>query len=276
MDLPIHQREIDAAEAVVDDLGQSEKLTLTRGSGRDHLALCSRPLEAFRLGFRVLRPDDRRDQRPHIGLRGLERANVGAVAQHGDAMRDAEHLVEAMGHIDDADVLPDDRVNGVEQDLLFVAAQRRGRLVQDKHAHPAHQRFADLGHLPVGEWQRADRCARIERDVVLLEKVLGLRHQLSLLEKAETARGLPVQHQVGADGQRLDQAEVLVDHGDSRLARFRGAVEGDRRAVDLDRAALEAVHAAENLDQRRLAGAVLAEKRMDLAARTSKLTPRSA
>ena len=155
-----------------------------------------------------------------------------------------------MGHIDNADILPDDRSHSIEQDLLFVAGQRRGRLVKNEHADPPHQRFADLGHLPVGEWQGADSCARIERNVVLLDEILSLRHELSLLEKAEAGRWLAVQHQIGADREGLDEAQVLVDHSDPGLARFRGAIESDGRAVDLDRAAVEAVHAAQDLDQR--------------------------
>ena len=34
VDFAVHQREVDAAQAVVDDAGQSEKLTLARGRGR--------------------------------------------------------------------------------------------------------------------------------------------------------------------------------------------------------------------------------------------------
>ena len=124
MDFPVHQRELDAAQTVVGDARQSENLMLARTSGRT--TLMGRLVAKGRLRFSAwaLWPHNGSDQRSHVGLGGVERAHVGAVAQNSDAVGDAEHLVEAMGHIDDADVLPDDRRDSVEQDLLFVARQR--------------------------------------------------------------------------------------------------------------------------------------------------------
>ena len=97
------------------------------------------------------------------------------------------------------------------------------------------------------------------------EERLGFRHQAALLEKAESDVRLPPKHKVGCDRERFDQAEVLVDDRDPRLPRFCGASEGDRPAFNLDRASVEAVDAAEDLDQRRLTGAVLPEQRMNFA-----------
>ena len=60
-------------------------------------------------------------------------------------------------------------------------------------------------------------------------------------------------------------------------ARPRRVTLGERRAVDLDRAGRRGLDAVEDLQDRRLAGAVLAEQRVDLAWRvTSRWTSSSA
>ena len=85
------------------------------------------------------------------------------------------------------------------------------------------------------------------------------------MRKPKSGVRLAPEHEVGCDRERFDKAEVLVDDRDPRFPRFCGAAEGDRPAFDFDRASVEAVDAAEDLDERRLAGAVLPEQRMNLA-----------
>ena len=63
------------------------------------------------------------------------------------------------------------------------------------------------------------------------------------------------------DRHPFDQAEVLMDEGDRHAAHRMGHV----LAVVGDRAAVGDMHARQHLDERRLAGAVLAEQRDDLA-----------
>ena len=98
-----------------------------------------------------------------------------------------------------------------------------------------------------------------------LEKRLGFRHEATLLEKSEPGVWLTTEHKVGCDREQFDKAKVLVDDRDPSFPRFRGAAESDRPAFDLDRTSVEAVDAAEDLDERRLAGAVLPKQRMNLA-----------
>ena len=60
-------------------------------------------------------------------------------------------------------------------------------------------------------------------------------------------------------------AQVLKDHPEPQIARHQRRGHRDHLAVERDLAAVGLVHAVEHLHQRALAGAVLAEKRMDLA-----------
>src|SRR5205823_254200 len=76
---------------------------------------------------------------------------------------------------------------------------------------------------------------------------------------------MPAEVDVLGDGESADQFEVLMDHADAgrdRVAR-RGEVDGI--AVDDDLAGIGTVDAGEDVHQRRLAGAVLTEERVDLA-----------
>ena len=59
---------------------------------------------------------------------------------------------------------------------------------------------------------------------------------------------------------------MLVHHPDPGLDRVAGGAEGDRLSVQQDLAGIRAVEPVEDVHQRRLAGAVLAEQRVHLAA----------
>ena len=65
--------------------------------------------------------------------------------------------------------------------------------------------------------------------------------------------------------QVVGQREVLVHHADARRERGARVAGRQRRAHDLDGARVGDVVAEEDVHQRRLAGAVLAEERDDLA-----------
>ena len=66
--------------------------------------------------------------------------------------------------------------------------------------------------------------------------------------------------------QIVEEREVLVDGLDAGAARRRRRVDRDGLAVEEDLAFIERVNAADALDQRRLAGAVVAEQGQHLAA----------
>ena len=73
------------------------------------------------------------------------------------------------------------------------------------------------------------------------------------------------EHDVLGDGERLDEPEVLVHHPDTGVERVARRVELDRLPVQLELALVGAVEAREDVRQRALAGAVLAEQRVNLA-----------
>src|SRR5262249_3539161 len=77
--------------------------------------------------------------------------------------------------------------------------------------------------------------------------------------------GLVSEHDVLRDRQLRDEAELLIDRRDAERLRVARRVDGDGAPVDLDRARVAPVGAAEDLHQRRLAGAVFTEQDVHFA-----------
>ena len=92
----------------------------------------------------------------------------------------------------------------------------------------------------------------------------ALEHLLAIDEEAPADR-LAAEIEVGRHVAHVDQGEVLKDGGDAELARRLRVADPDRVAADLELAAVRLMDAAEDLDQRRLAGAVVADDRQHLA-----------
>ena len=61
------------------------------------------------------------------------------------------------------------------------------------------------------------------------------------------------------------EAQLLLDHGDAEAARLARRQQRELAAVDADAALVGPQHAGQQVDQRALAGAVLAEQRVDAA-----------
>ena len=85
------------------------------------------------------------------------------------------------------------------------------------------------------------------------------------VEEARALDRLAAEEEVARDRKLRDQGRVLVDRLDAERDRVGGAADVDLAAADVDVAAGRRDRARQNLDQRRLAGAVVAEEPDDLA-----------
>ena len=210
--------------------------------------------------------DDVGDHRFQRELGHRRRDDMLAVAQDRGAVGDAEDLVHAVRDVDDGDALAAQLADIVEQALDLVARQRRGRLVEHQDLAGLRRRLDDLGQLAVAgaECRRPWRSGRCRRPC------------------AQTAFALPPSPPCRRSGRkrtcisRLRKTFCATVSVGTRLiswnamatpaARAASAVkDGQRHAADLDRPRRRRLHAAQDLQDRRLAGAVLAEQRMHLA-----------
>ena len=119
------------------------------------------------------------------------------------------------------------------------------------------------------------RCARLRRD----ERRAGLEIHPEIGEqRRRQAREFPAvddsgqpcrrdaEENVLGDRQLGNEIELLVDHADAELERVARAGDLHRLIANADLAAVLPIGAAENLHQRRLPGAVLAEQHVHFAA----------
>ena len=84
-------------------------------------------------------------------------------------------------------------------------------------------------------------------------------------ERAAPDFGFAAEEEVAVDRQHRDDRQVLVDGGNAAIEGVARRAEGDRLAVQADFSGVGREHAGEDLDQRRLAGAVVAEQAGHLA-----------
>ena len=96
------------------------------------------------------------------GLGGRHGRDHPAVAHHRHAVGDLKHLVEAMGDVDDADPVPSQRPQPGEQLVALGRGERRGRLVEDEHAHVLAEAARDQDELGRGQPKRAGAGARVD------------------------------------------------------------------------------------------------------------------
>ena len=122
----------------------------------------------------------------------------------------------------------------------------------------------DRHHLLDGQRVRAERRRDVEVEVEPGQQLGRAPAHLAPPDAAEAAR-LAADEDVLRHREVRAEVDLLVDRADPGLLRLQGTGEGDRGAGQLDLARVDVVHAGEHLDERRLAGAVLAHQRVHLA-----------
>ncbi len=218
-------------------------------------------------------PEHERDELRLVHSERLDGAHVAAVAQGRDALGRAQHLVEAMGHVDDRLALGGILAQRVEKAVDLRTRQRCSRFVEDEHtalrAIEVLQGASDHDQRPVRGPQEAGGRVGLRVDVKALEDPPC---PLALLPPANAPAA--ARHEAPADGDVLGHAEHREDGGDlvhevqaDRLRLGRGQrARWQGRAVDHDLAArVRGVDAGEDLDEGRLARPVGPHERVDLA-----------
>ena len=225
-------------------LGQGDRAERSSARAQRHLATHHRPRQGGGRGVRRPEPIDNaavaHDRRSRQ-LRGAPRRACGYRARPPGARGRSP---------------PQRR----EQLLALGRGEDRRRLVEDQDRGVAAEALDELGALAQPGGEIAGAPVGIDVEAVVLS---GLGHLAA--EAAAVEAGVVAEQHVLPHGERLDEAEMLVDHADAqvggglRIVDHRlAAGEGDRAVVGLD-------EPDQDLHQRRLAGAVLAEDPVDPA-----------
>ncbi len=234
----------------------------------EHL-LADAPVLGLREERRQRAADHHADHVLDARLARRRHADDAAVLHHRHAVGDAEHFLETVGNVDDTDALGAEPCDDAVQAFGVGGREHRGRLVEDDDPDLLRQGLGDFDHLLVGDREVADRTPRVDGKAQAPEQFSGAAVQR---RPGYDARQLAHEDVLG-DRQVGREGGFLVNHRDAMLGRDPRAIGRDRRAVDEDRAAVGGDLARQHPHQRRLARAVLAEERVDLAGLEIEIDP---
>ena len=170
-----------------------------------------------------------------------------------------------MGDIDDGDALVAQGADDAEQLIGLRLAQRGRRFVEDERGGIAQQRGGDRHLRALGDRKIAHKRIGGEGGGHPVECRLHRPAHRGAVEEAAGGDGLVAEQSIADDIELRDELLVLMDDGDAVRLGVAAVAQPHFAAADEDLAAIGLVDAGKDLDQRRLAGAVLAEQGVDLA-----------
>ena len=201
-----------------------------------------------------------------------EGLHLAPVAQDGDPVAHLEQLLEPMRDVEDGHPARLEAGDDPEQPVDLRWGQRRGRLVEDQHLALGGERFGDLQQLHLGHTERLHPRPRRDLQPDLREHGLGIAEEPREVHHSG-ATGQALEEDVLGDGEIGEEIELLVDDPDPGPDGGHRAPRSVRLAFQQDGALVRLVQAAEQLHQRRLAGAVLAGEDVYLPAADRKIHP---
>ena len=213
-------------------------------------------------------PGHRGDEIVHGERAARAHGRDAAVAQHGAAVGDGDHLVETMGDVDHGGAVCLHAGEHRKQPLDLALFERRRGLVENEDTALPAQRLGDRHQLALGEAERGDGPVGIGVEVELSEHgARGRAHACAIDhgERAEPSHRKVAERDVFRDRQRRHQAQLLRDGHDARRNRVARTGKMPLLAIDSHHAAIGTENPAQDADQRGLAGAVLADNGVDLA-----------
>jgi hypothetical protein len=214
---------------------------------------------------------DRRDSAPEHGLHQVDPEELAgevladelAVAQHRDAVADLVDLVEEVRHEDDRDAAFLEVADHAEQLGALVEVETRRGLVEHQDPGLGRDRAGDRHELLDGEGVPAEDRGRVDVEAEVGEYGVGALAHLPPVDQTEPA-WLAAERDVLRDRDVRQQVDLLVDRPHTGLLGVVRRAEVHDGAVEPQLALRQAEGAGDRLDQRRLAGAVLAHERVDL------------
>ncbi len=275
------------ALAVAGHAGDAEHLAAAHGErdvvDRDRAALArhAQPGDDEAFGAEVDRSavGNQLDRPPHHQVgellatrrRRQHLAGDRAVAHDCDAVGERQHLVELVGDEHQAAARAGDAAQGSKQLLDLAGCQHRCRLVE--HEQPRHsvEHLEDLDALALADRQLPHVRRRIDVHLVGRAELReaggdGIEARPAQRVAASVAAGVAPEGHVLGDRQRRHEHEVLVDHAHAGGDGVGWRPQPQRFTVEQHLTGVGLLQAEQDLHQRRLAGAVLAQQGMHLAA----------
>ena len=198
------------------------------------------------------------------GGAGIGRAHHLAAPDDGDGVRDGLHLTELVGNEDDGGAVALELAHDVQQLIGILRSQHGRGLIEDEHLGVADECLDDFHALLHAHGEVFDQRVGVDVESVPVGDLPDLPAGVIQVQESAGLGGLRSQCHILRDSKDRDQHEVLVHHADAGRHGVAGAAEGDRFVVDQDFALCGLVQSVEDVHQRGLASAVLAEQTVNL------------
>jgi hypothetical protein len=208
--------------------------------------------------------DHQRDEIGLVRFADAARAHQRAVAQDRHAIAELEHFLEAMADVDDGHAVRLEAADQLEQGGGFLTREIRGRLVEDQKCGAAPLGARGRHQLLLADGERGEDYAGGQVEAEVIEQLLRLAQHRLVIEQA-ALRHFVAEENVGRHGQVRAEHHLLVDGVDAKADRLVRIDQRNRLAAPINFAGGPGIDAGQQLDQRRLAGAVFADDPVDFA-----------
>ena len=152
-----------------------------------------------------------------------------------------------------------------EEPFHLGRGKGRGRLVQNDDPRTGEEHAAELDQLLQADGERPHAKPRIDIDAEAVEMLARLPRHAPPIDESETGHGLAAEEDVLGDRQLRRDAQLLMHHADAGIPCIPGGAQVALLPLDAQAAAIGDMDAGDDLHQRALAGAVLADEAVDLA-----------
>src|SRR5580698_3849838 len=206
--------------------------------------------------------DDRFRNLPFVEIPRVRVQHGDPIAKHSDLIGEQHDLVEEVADKQNSRTLDTrETLDSAIHDRALGSRQRGGRLIHYNETSLHRQRLQNRHHLPLPDGQIADPRLRIDVIAYRLEQPLQARLELP----RPAPSGTFAEEDVFQHRQRTHQGNVLVECGYTRGLRLDRPRPTDTLTAPGNRSSRCRQRPGENLDQRRLAGAIGTEQAVDEA-----------
>ena len=178
-------------------------------------------------------------------------------------VRQKLHLVELVRDVENADARRLQSPDEIEQLLLLALRQRARRLIEDQESRASRHGLGDFDHLTGPDAERRAEVVRGQIKLKLAEHVFRLRIHLGPANHAVRSHRLAPEKDVLRDIEIRNDRQLLMDHGDAIAQGVPRRSEMDFLAVDEETTGVRLIHSAQDVHERRLAGAIVADDCVD-------------
>ena len=222
-----------------------------------------------------LAPDHQLDHLTRRGPGNRRLGNSRPVAHHGVAITQRKDFVEPVTDEHHRRTPIAESAGNAHQSLGLRRRESRCRLIHDDDLCVDGECLGDLDDLLIGDRQPSGATVGPQMHAEEIEQFAcpGIhRRPIDLAPRA----WLATDEHILCHGEVWKETRLLIDHGHALLsgATRRALLEGV--AVQRDLTLVESMNTGQRLEERRLAGTVLAEQRMDLPGRSTSDAPFSA